>query len=626
MIHEEEKKDRKAPHPTKPFFKMRTLVFVVIALLAWYAFLMMSRDWSIDVSSMLVSFLVGLAFFLYGMGQMENSLDRLAGAKMKSLLQKATDKKLTGVATGAITTILVGSSSITAVLLLNLVGTSALSLARSLPVILGSNIGSTLTIQLLAFNVDAVVPYLLIAGFLVLFLSQDRRWNSIGNIIFGLALIFFGLMLMKTAMVPLREFAPFQNMMVHMSNPFLGMLVGLLFAGLIQSSAATMAVVVALAANGLITLPAGIALALGAHSGKCVTLILAFMGKIGRTVTARREFAALIIFNVSVSVFFIFFIPQLVWATERLGGDVARQVANADTLFNLLATLIFFPFTGYFTNLLEKYIQPKKPKPGEILEARYLRSEEEMQGPMGVYFGLAGLKQEIHRMGTMVLEMYKEVLPAMLSGSVDELETVNDKDKDVDILYDRIFENILIMRRVDKTPEQAEILTKLEKFSDELERAGDTVKRLAHYGMKRCEQDIEISEGTQRKIAQMHGLISGQLARMLEILSDVMTQEEREKNEQSILQERKAIYLQQEESLAYLERPRGEEDIPFRLEAFKIERDMLRYMERFYKKVRHMAELHLSRYSLNSEHEEDHNAEEENERIEEVKKKIENRR
>jgi phosphate:Na+ symporter len=156
--NEHEQDEMETSSKPKPLFNMQAVILSIVIGLVWYGFLSVSDGWSIDVSSMLVSFLVGLAFFLYGMGQMENSLDRLAGAKMKSLLQKATNTKLTGVATGAITTILVGSSSITAVLLLNLVGTSALSLARSLPVILGSNIGSTLTIQILAFNLDALVP------------------------------------------------------------------------------------------------------------------------------------------------------------------------------------------------------------------------------------------------------------------------------------------------------------------------------------------------------------------------------------------------------------------------------------------------------------------------------------
>jgi len=284
-----------------------------------------------------------------------------------------------------------------------------------------------------------------------------------------------------------------------MANPFLGMLTGLLFAGLIQSSAATMGVVVALAANGLIGIPAGIALSLGAHSGKCITLILASLGKIGRTVNARRTLAAIVFINVLTSVAFLFFIPQLAWAVGLLGGGTARAIANADTLFNILATIVLFPFTGWIALTLEKTIQPKAIGIGEIEDSKYLRTEAEIRGPLGVYFGLAGVKQELHRMGTIVLLMYKEVLNAMLYGSEDELEDISDRDRTVDMLYDKIFANILLIRQVGTTPEQLEILMKLERFADELERAGDTVKRLAHYGIERCEDGVEISVGTHKK-------------------------------------------------------------------------------------------------------------------------------
>jgi len=559
----------------------------------------------IDVLSMMSNFLAGLAFFLYGMMKMEKSLDRLAGSKMKKILETATKNRFMGMTTGMITTIFVGSSSITAVLLLNLVGTGALAFVRSIPVILGSNIGSTLTIQLLSFNIDAAVPYLIVAGFFLIFLSEDKKWNTIGSAIFGLALLFFGLMFMKTAMIPLRTFEPFQDLMIHMGNPFFGMLTGLLFAGLIQSSAATMGVVVALAANGLIGIPAGIALALGAHSGKCITLILASFGKIGKTVNARRVLAAIVSINIAASVAFLFFIPQLAWAVGLLGTETARAIANADTLFNILATIAFLPLTGWLAAFLEKNVVERKTVTDEADEPRYLRTEDDIRGPMGIYFGLAGVKQESHHMGTLVLQNYKKVLDAMLHGSEEELEKIIETDKVVDKLYDKIFENILLIREVGTTKEQLEILMRLERFADELERAGDTVKRLAHYGLERLEDRVEISEGTQQKIIQMHSHIQDYLSLMLEVISGVMSREERILSEENILKARRKIAKENTASIEYLSRTREEGELPFRIEAFKLERDMLRYMERFFKKIHRMASLHISHYSIGEEEEDE---------------------
>ena len=577
----------------------RTFSVVIIAAILFYIVNEARGFHEIDILGMVIALLAGLSIFLYGMSKMESSLDRIAGNRVKKLLETATEKRLSGLATGAAVTALVGSSSITTVLLTNLVGTSILSFARSVPVIFGTNIGSTITLQLLAFNVDAFIPYFLVFGFLLLFLNKNnKKWYAVGNVVFGLALIFFGLSFMKDAMIPLRTFEPFRNVMMNMENPFLGMLVGFFFAGLIQSSAGTVAIVIALAMNGLVTLPAGIALILGVHIGKCSTALLAGIGKNG---LAMRVVVATIIFAVSSSLVFIFFIPELVYVVRWVGGSIPRQIANAHTIFNVLAALAFLPFTSYFTRFIEKLVPARRTKEEEESIPKYLRTEDEIHSPMGVYFGLLGIKQELHRMGTTVLEMYDDVLHGMLYGKEEELEKIIKRDNSVDILYDRIYENIMVIRLADKTEEQLEILDKLEQFADELERAGDTVKRLAHYGIERDLRDIEISEGTQQKITEMHGLIHEQFLRLLNIISGVMSKEERVNTEKEIIDERNLIFARTEESIRYLERIRGEGEMPFRIEAFKLERDMLRYMTRFYKKIHHMASLHLSNYSMEEE-------------------------
>jgi phosphate:Na+ symporter len=314
------------------------------------------------------------------------------------------------------------------------------------------------------------------------------------------------------------------------------------------------------------------------------------------------------IFAVSSALIFIFFIPELAYAVKAIGGSIPRQIANAHTIFNVLATLAFLPFTSRFVAFVEKIVPARRTKEEEESIPKYLRTEEEIQGPMGVYFGLLGIKQELHRMGTTVLEMYDNVLHGMLHGTEEELEKIVRRDNSVDALYDRIYENVVVIRLADKTEEQLEILDKLERFADELERAGDTVKRLAHYGIERDEKEVEISEGTQQKITEMHGLIREQFLRLLNIISGVMSKEERVSTEKEIIDEKKLILKRNEEIIQYLERIRGEGEMPFRIEAFKIERDMLRYMTRFYKKIHHMASLHLSNYFMEKELEEEEEA------------------
>ncbi|MCK9352171.1 MAG: Na/Pi cotransporter family protein [Candidatus Paceibacterota bacterium] len=588
----------------------RILPLFVIGAFLFYLIKEARSFKDIDILGMSVSLLAGLSIFLYGMSKMESSLNRLAGSRVKKMLETATEKKLSGLATGAAVTALVGSSSITTVILINLVGTSILSFARSVPVIFGTNIGSTVTLQLLAFNVDAIIPYFLVGGFFLLFINKNnKKWQSVGNVVFGLALIFFGLSLMKTAMIPLKTFPPFGEIMMNMENPFFGMFVGFIFAGLIQSSAGTVAVVIALAANGLVTLPAGIALILGVHIGKCSTAFLAGIGKNG---LAARVVVATTIFAVSSSLVFIFFIPELAYAVQWVGGSVPRQIANAHTIFNVIAALAFLPFTETLTAFVERTVPARRTKEEEESIPKYLRSEEEIHSPLGVYFGLLGVKQELHRMGEIVLSMYDDVLKGMLHGTEEELEKIANRDDSVDALYDHIYENILVIRLADVTEEQLEIINKLERFGDELERAGDTVKRLAHYGTVRAEKGLEISEGTQQKITEMHNLIHEQFLRLLNVISGVMSKEERMSTEKEIIDERNLILKRSDEIIGYLQRIRGEGERPFRLEAFKVERDMLRYMARVYKKIHHMASLHLSNYAMEREDEEDESSGSEN--------------
>ena len=577
-------------------------LFVAIIVI-FYLFKEAKSFQGIDIIGMSAKLLAGLSIFLYGMSKMESSLNRLAGSHVKKMLEAATEKKLSGLATGAAVTAIVGSSSITTVLLINLVSTGILSFEQSVPVIFGTNIGSTITLQLLAFNVDAIIPYFLILGFLLIFLNKNnKKWQSIGNVVFGLALIFFGLSLMKIAMIPLKTYQPFSAVMMNLENPFLGMLVGFAFAGLIQSSAGTVAIVVALAANGLITLPAGIALILGVHIGKCSTAFLAGIGKNG---LATRVVIATTAFAVSTALVFIFFIPELsmvvVWISHKLGGGVAREIANTHTIFNVIAAFAFLPFTEKFARSIEKRVPARRTKEEEESIPKYLRSDEEIHGTLGVYFGLLGVKQELHRMGMIVLDMYDEVLDGMLHGREEDLERLERRDMSVDSLYDHIYKNIMIIRLSDITKDQLEILMKLERFGDELERAGDTVKRLSHYGIERSEKEVEISQGTEQKIIEMHGLIREQFLHLLNIISGVMSREQRISTEKEIIAEKNLILKRNEEIIEYLQRIREEGETPFRLEAFKVERDMLRYMGRFYKKIHHMASLHLSNYIIEKE-------------------------
>jgi phosphate:Na+ symporter len=217
----------------------------------------------------------GLAMFLFGMEQMSEGLKAAAGETLKDVLARLTKNRFMGALTGAFVTAILNSSSVTTVLVVGFISAGFMSLAQSVGVIMGANVGSTFTAQIVAFNVTQYALIMVAAGFLMLFTGKAENTRHYGSMVMGLGLVFYGMGVMGDAMLPLRSYQPFLDLMVRMENPLLGILVGAIFTGLVQSSAATTGIAIVMASSGLITLPAGIALAFGANLGTCVTAILA---------------------------------------------------------------------------------------------------------------------------------------------------------------------------------------------------------------------------------------------------------------------------------------------------------------------------------------------------------------
>ncbi len=221
----------------------------------------------------------GLAIFLFGMDQMSDALKAVAGERMKVVLAKLTTNRFMGAITGAFVTAVIQSSSVTTVLVVGFITAGLMSLAQSIGVIMGANIGTTITAQIVAFKVTKAALLMVAVGFTMMFFSHQDRIKQYGAMLMGLGLVFFGMAVMSDAMKPLRSYQPFLDLMVTMENPLVGILIAAAFTGLIQSSSATTAIVIVMATQGFITLPAGIALAFGANIGTCVTALLASIGK-----------------------------------------------------------------------------------------------------------------------------------------------------------------------------------------------------------------------------------------------------------------------------------------------------------------------------------------------------------
>ena len=321
-------------------------------------------DQIIDWWTMGMTLLGGLAVFLFGMEQMAEALKKVAGDSMKQILAKLTNSRIMGLITGAVVTAIIQSSSVTTVMLVGFVTAGLMSLSQAIGVILGADIGTTITAQIVAFKVTKYALLLVAVGFGFIFIGKKDHIKQYGHLIMGLGLIFFGMGIMSEGMQPLRTYEPFIALMQNVSNPVIGILVATLFTALVQSSSATMGVVIAMALQGLISLDAGIALALGANLGTCATAGLAAIGKPREAV---RVAVAHVSFKI-IGVIIIFpFIPYLadlvrdispvaaagVVGMEKLAVETPRQIANAHTIFNVGLAFTFLPFASWFARLCE---------------------------------------------------------------------------------------------------------------------------------------------------------------------------------------------------------------------------------------------------------------------------------
>ncbi len=308
----------------------------------------------------------GLAVFMLGLDMMSSNLSKAAGNTFKLILEKATDNRAIGVLVGTLVTAVIQSSSATTTILISLVQSQLISFERSIAVILGANIGTTVTGQIMAFNITKYSLILVALGYLLMILSKRTRTKNIAYIIIGLGFIFQGLEVMSNSMSVLRDSPYFLSLMSSFEDVGLGILAGTIFTALIQSSSASIGIAIGLASEGLITIEAAVPLILGANIGTCITAILA---AINTGSAAKRVAVAHLFFNVTGVLLFAFWVPDFINFIKVITLDtsnIPRLMANAQTAFNVIMTLIWFPFIGFLEKIscfiIKEDLNPPKAK------------------------------------------------------------------------------------------------------------------------------------------------------------------------------------------------------------------------------------------------------------------------
>jgi phosphate:Na+ symporter len=532
----------------------------------------------------------GLALFLFGMEQMADSLKAVAGERMKIILAKLTTNRFMGAVTGAFVTAVIQSSSVTTVLVVGFITAGLMSMAQSVGVIMGANIGTTITAQIIAFKVTKLALLMVAVGFGMLFFSKQEKVKQYGGMIMGLGLVFFGMSVMSDAMKPLRSYQPFLDLMTRMENPLVGILIAAAFTGLIQSSSATTGIVIVMATQGFITLNAGIALAFGANIGTCVTAMLAAIGKPRE---ALRASLVHVLFNVLGVLLWVGFIPYLAefvtWLSpvhpelsgvDRLAAEAPRQIANAHTVFNVANTLIFIGFTSQFVRLVEKLVPDRPLEDLVIARPKYL-DEELIATPS---LALERARMEIGHMGDRVGEMLERIMPAITTGNRSALMQVAKIDDEVDILHGHIVTYLGRISQKPLTDEQTRELLHLMGAVNDLENIGDIIETdLVLLGHKRIEEGVSISDSTRAVLENLHETISLTVELARKAVAD---------NDQKAAQEviaKKGDITQFMESAAMHEARRLVAEEPNRLAAYTLEIDILEKLKRIYYFAKRMA-------------------------------------
>jgi phosphate:Na+ symporter len=539
---------------------------------------------------MAVNLAGGLALFLFGIDQMTSGLKAAAGERMRSVLARLTSNRFTGALTGAFVTSIIQSSSVTTVLVVGFTTAGLMSFAQSIGVIMGANIGTTITAQIVAFKVTKAALFMVAVGFSFLFFGKKSPLRHHGEIIMGLGLVFFGMSIMSDAMEPLRTYQPFLDLMAAMGNPFIGILVAAVFTALIQSSSATTAIVIVMASQGFITLPAGIALAFGANVGTCVTALLAAIGKPRE---ALRAAVTHVLFNIGGVLIWLAFIDQLanfvtmispsysgLSGSERLAAEAPRQIANAHTIFNVANTLIFIWFTTLIARLVE-WMVPDKPLEEEVvISARYL-DPDLLSTPS---LALDMVRREIRHMGEQVSIMLTQIMPAILHGSVATLDELQQVDERVDILHAEIVIYLGRISQLELSKKQTGELVGLMDAVNDLENIGDVIEmNLVELGRRRIGKGIAISQATQVVLSEFHQVIMDAVTAAIRAVS-----EDSFEDAQSVMEMKKEI-KRITNSAATHEAQRLVVDEPHRIEAYTVEMDIAEKLQRIFYFARRMA-------------------------------------
>lgn len=435
----------------------------------------------------------GLGLFLFGMKLMGEGLENAAGDKLKSILEKVTKNPISAVLVGAFVTMVIQSSSATTVMVVGFVNAGLMNIAQAAGVIMGANIGTTITAQLVAFKLDEIAPLFVIVGVVLLMSAKQKKRKDIADIVLGFGILFMGMGIMSSALKPLADSPMFSELIMAIGeNWVLGIFTGLALTAILQSSSATTGILIALASTGSITINIVLPILFGCNIGTCVTALIA---SIGANKTAHKAAAIHLMFNILGTLIFIPFLKPLGHIVQEMSpGDVQRQIANAHTIFNVTATIILVPLSKYMIMIVNKLIKGEDEV--ELRGPKYL-DERLLETPV---IAAGQVQKETLRMANKAKENLELSMKAFRENNESLVKKVYENEKLINILEEEITAYLVKLSKCDLSAKESNLVASTFHIVTDIERIGDHVENIADLTLEKVGRKLKYSEDALNEI------------------------------------------------------------------------------------------------------------------------------
>ena len=465
----------------------------------------------------ILSLLGGLALFLYGMHMMSDGLEEAAGDRMKTILEKLTSNRFLGILVGALITAVVQSSSATTVMVVGFVNSKLMTLSQAVWIIMGANIGTTITGQLVALNVSEMAPLMAILGVVMVTFIKNKKVNSFGEILAGLGILFIGMSTMSGAMGPLRNEPAFIDLMTTISNPFVAVLFGAGFTALIQSSSASVGILQTLAMGGLIPLSSSIYIIFGQNIGTCITSVIA---SLGASRNAKRATVIHLSFNLigtALFMLFIQFVPFVAWM-ETFTANPAAQIANTHTIFNIATTLLLIPF-GYKLAKLPEMVLPILPEEQEDsgIQLQFINQNNIGNVPLAIQ----NLRLEAQAMLNLAKDNLIEALGGVY-GKEFEYEKIDKREDHINLINFEVAKYMSQVSLLHMSKKESAIVNALYKSFADIERIGDHALNIAQYQEKSKENGLKVQISIVEELRELKELLKESFGLLLNMTEETL--------------------------------------------------------------------------------------------------------